>query len=221
MIQWVQKLALRDIIFRIRSSRMMTCAKIMDTSDEWISKRTGIRQRHISKDENTSDLASKAALNILQNRNITADQIDFIIVATMTADAGSPSTACLVQEKIGASKAFCFDINAACSGFVFSLVHRDPSDAKQFISIWLDHRCRNNVESSQLGRSIDGSPVWRRCRWRIVGKNGRRLFCCRRRSILMVDAMGLGVGHKKAEKSVWRNRGRGAILPYDGWQSHF
>lgn len=110
-------------------------AKIMDTSDEWISKRTGIRQRHISKDENTSDLASKAALNILQNRNITADQIDFIIVATMTADAGSPSTACLVQEKIGATKAFCFDINAACSGFVFSLstgIHLMQSNLYQY-----------------------------------------------------------------------------------------
>ena len=95
-------------------------SKIMDTSDEWISKRTGIRSRHISKDENTSDLSSKAALRILQNGNITADQLDFIIVATMTPDALSPSTACLVQEKIGAVNAFCFDINAACSGFVSS-----------------------------------------------------------------------------------------------------
>ena len=96
-------------------------SKIMDTSDEWISKRTGIRSRHISKDENTSDLSSKAALRILQNGNITADQLDFIIVATMTPDALSPSTACLVQEKIGAVNAFCFDINAACTGFVYSL----------------------------------------------------------------------------------------------------
>ena len=96
-------------------------SKIMDTSDEWISKRTGIRSRHISKDENTSDLSSKAAVKILQNGKITADQLDFIIVATMTPDALSPSTACLVQEKIGAVNAFCFDINAACSGFVYAL----------------------------------------------------------------------------------------------------
>ncbi len=59
-MQWVQKLALQDTIFRNRSSQMMICAKIMDTSDEWISKRTGIRQRHISKDENTSDLAKQS-----------------------------------------------------------------------------------------------------------------------------------------------------------------
>lgn len=110
-------------------------AKIMETNDEWINKRTGIRSRHISKDENTSDLASKAAMNVLENRGITADQIDFIIVATMTPDASSPSTACLVQEKIGATKAFCFDINAACSGFVYSLstgIHMMQSNLYQY-----------------------------------------------------------------------------------------
>lgn len=96
-------------------------AKFLDTSDEWIKKRTGILQRHISAGENTSDLAAKAAENILRKRGISGEEIDFIILATMTPDASSPSTACIVQEKIGATKAFCFDINAACSGFVFAL----------------------------------------------------------------------------------------------------
>ena len=93
----------------------------MDTSHEWINKRTGISSRHIATNENTSDLASKAAKIILSKSGIAADELDFIIVATMTPDALSPSTACIVQEKIGATKAFCFDISAACSGFVYAL----------------------------------------------------------------------------------------------------
>lgn len=95
--------------------------EFLDTSDEWINKRTGISERHISTGENTSDLASGAAKKILEKRGISASEIDFIIVATMTPDASSPSTACLVQSKIGADRAFCMDINAACSGFVFAL----------------------------------------------------------------------------------------------------
>lgn len=93
----------------------------MDTSHEWINKRTGISSRHIATNENTSDLASEAAKRILAKSGVSAEELDFIIVATMTPDALSPSTACIVQEKIGASKAFCFDISAACSGFVYAL----------------------------------------------------------------------------------------------------
>lgn len=96
-------------------------AVFLDTSDEWVKKRTGISTRHIATEENTSDLASAAAEKILAKRGITASELDFIILATMTPDALSPSTACLVQEKIGATKAFCFDVSAACSGFVYAL----------------------------------------------------------------------------------------------------
>lgn len=109
--------------------------KIMDTSDEWIKKRTGISSRHMSQGENTSDMAGKAAAHILEKRNIPASEIDFIIVATMTPDATSPSTACLVQEKIGATKAFCFDLSAACSGFVYAMAtasHLMESGAYQY-----------------------------------------------------------------------------------------
>lgn len=93
----------------------------LDTTDEWISKRTGISQRHISTTENTSDLATQAAIRALQKAKLSAEQIDFIIVATMSPDSLTPSTACLVQGKIGATKAFAFDINAACSGFLYAL----------------------------------------------------------------------------------------------------
>jgi 3-oxoacyl-[acyl-carrier-protein] synthase-3 len=103
--------------------------KMVDTSDEWITSRTGIKQRRIAAaDEFTSDLASKAALRAMQNAGVTADQIDLIIVATITPDMPFPSTACLVQKKIGAKRAAAFDLEAACSGFIYAL-----EIAQQFI----------------------------------------------------------------------------------------
>lgn len=97
-------------------------AKMVNTSDEWIVTRTGIKERHIAaKDEFTSDLAAKAALRAMERGKITADQIDLIIVATCTPDLPLPSTACLVQQKIGAHRAAAFDIAAACAGFIHAL----------------------------------------------------------------------------------------------------
>ena len=96
-------------------------ATIMDTSDEWIASRTGIRKRHIAKDQQTSDLASEVARRLLDKGQITGDELDFIIVATITPDSHMPSTATRVQTAIGAQKAFAFDLSAACSGFVFAL----------------------------------------------------------------------------------------------------
>ncbi|MBM7636457.1 beta-ketoacyl-ACP synthase III [Streptococcus saliviloxodontae] len=96
-------------------------AQIMDTSDEWISSRTGIRQRHISENENTSDLATKVAESLIQKAGISAEELDFVIVATISPDSYMPSTAARVQGNIGASHAFAYDVTAACSGFVFAL----------------------------------------------------------------------------------------------------
>ena len=96
-------------------------SKIMDTSDEWIYSRTGIRERKISVTENTSDLSTMAALKALDNANIKAEDIDLIIVGTCTPDNFIPSTACLVQANIGAINATCFDISAACTGFIYGL----------------------------------------------------------------------------------------------------
>lgn len=96
--------------------------KLVDTSDEWITTRTGIKERHIAaKDEFTSDLATHAAERAMKNAGITADQIDLITVATITPDMPFPSTACLVQSKIGAHRAAAFDLEAACSGFIYGL----------------------------------------------------------------------------------------------------
>lgn len=96
-------------------------ANIMDTNDEWISSRTGIRSRHIVQDEQTSDLATKVANQLLTKAGIGAEEIDFIIVATVTPDSAMPSTAARVQANIGADQAFAYDLVAACSGFVFAL----------------------------------------------------------------------------------------------------
>lgn len=93
----------------------------VETSDQWIKERTGIEERRISQGETTSDLATKAAIEALKDSGIAAEEIDLIIVATVSADSIVPSSACKVQKNIGASKAMAFDINAACSGFIFAL----------------------------------------------------------------------------------------------------
>ena len=96
--------------------------KIVDTSDEWIVARTGIRERHIAeKGVATSDLAAEAARCCLLERGIDANEVEVIIIATVTPDMLFPSTACLVQDKIGAHHAWGFDLGAACSGFVYAL----------------------------------------------------------------------------------------------------
>ena len=95
--------------------------KIIDTSDEWIASRTGIRKRHISQTETTSDLAAEVANRLLKKSGLAAEQLDFIFVATISPDSMMPSTAARVQAKVGADKAFAFDVTAACSGFVFAL----------------------------------------------------------------------------------------------------
>lgn len=96
-------------------------SKIVDTSDEWISQRTGIKERRISSGENTSDMASKVAKSLLEKADVSPDSIDLIIVASVTPDYGTPSVACMVQKEIGAVNAVAFDIAAACSGFMFAL----------------------------------------------------------------------------------------------------
>jgi 3-oxoacyl-[acyl-carrier-protein] synthase-3 len=113
--------------------RIMTNAeleKMVETSDEWITSRTGIKERRIAADnEYTSDMASKAALRAMDNAAITAEEIDLIIVATVSPDMMFPATACWVQTKIGAKNAACFDVSAACSGFLYAL-----EIAQQFIT---------------------------------------------------------------------------------------
>jgi 3-oxoacyl-[acyl-carrier-protein] synthase-3 len=96
--------------------------KLVETSDEWITSRTGIKERRIAAEgETTSDMATAAARKALERAGVTAAELDLIIVATITPDMPFPSTACLVQHRLGASRAAAFDIEAACSGFVYAL----------------------------------------------------------------------------------------------------
>ncbi len=104
-------------------------SRIVNTSDDWITTRTGIKERRIAaKDENTSDMATKAALKAIGQAKISPKEINLILVATATPDMLFPATACFVQKKIGATNAACLDISAACAGFLFGL-----EIAQQFI----------------------------------------------------------------------------------------
>ncbi len=96
--------------------------QMVDTSDEWITARTGIRTRRIAGDgEQNYQLASRAAEKALEAAGVSAEEIDLVIVATLTPHMMMPSCACFVQAEIGAKNAFAFDLNAACSGFLYGL----------------------------------------------------------------------------------------------------
>lgn len=96
--------------------------KMVDTSDEWITTRTGIKERHIAaKDQASSDLAVEAARRAMAQAGVVPEDLDMILVATVTPDMIFPSTACFVQKALGAVNAACFDLQAACSGFIFAL----------------------------------------------------------------------------------------------------
>ena len=103
--------------------------KIVDTNDEWIRTRTGIEERRLAEDDiDTSDMAYHAALSALEEAKVNASDIDLILVATVTPDTPFPTVACMIQDRLGATKAAAMDISAACSGFMYGLI-----TAKQFI----------------------------------------------------------------------------------------
>jgi 3-oxoacyl-[acyl-carrier-protein] synthase-3 len=105
-------------------------ARLVNTSDEWITTRTGIKERRIAaKDETTSEMGTKAALKALEQAKVSPTEINLILVATATPDMLFPATACFVQKKIGAANAACLDISAACAGFLFGI-----EIAQQFIT---------------------------------------------------------------------------------------
>ena len=104
--------------------------RMVETSDQWITERTGIKERRIAGDnEATSDLAIKAGRDALENAGVKAEDLDLIIVATVTPDMAFPATACFVQKALGAPNATCFDVSAACSGFIYGM-----EIARQFIA---------------------------------------------------------------------------------------
>lgn len=100
-------------------------SQIMDTSDEWIQSHTGIRTRHFALGENTSDMGAKVAEQLLAEAQVAPEEIDLIIVSTISPDAITPSTASIIQKAVGAKNAFAYDISSACSGFIFALSTAD------------------------------------------------------------------------------------------------
>lgn len=124
--------------------------KMVDTTDEWIVKRTGIRERRIAEPHvNTSDLAKEASLNALERAKMTPEEIDLIILATITPDTCCPAAANWLQAKLGASNAVSFDITAACTGFIFAL-----STAEQYLKNGLYGNALV-VASEVLSRTVD------------------------------------------------------------------
>jgi 3-oxoacyl-[acyl-carrier-protein] synthase-3 len=136
-------------------SRVLTnqdLQRMVDTSDEWILQRTGIRTRHVVEPgQATSDLARCAAVKALERAGLTAGEIDFIVVGTTTPDTIFPSTACLLQDALGASRAWGFDLGAACSGFTYAL-----TVAAQQVAIG-GHHCALAVGADVMSSIIDYS----------------------------------------------------------------
>lgn len=126
-------------------------AQHVDTSDEWISTRTGIKNRRIAIDETTTSMAAEAAKNAISMAGKEAGDVELIIVATVTPDYYTPSVACQVQAELGADKAIAFDVNAACSGFVFAL-----NVAKMYIETGF---CKNAlvIGAETLSKILDWS----------------------------------------------------------------
>ena len=152
--------------------------KMMDTSDEWITTRTGIKERHIIDDKHTtSDLAMFASQEALKNAKVDVKQIDCIIVATITPDMPFPSTACILQHKIGAKTVCAFDVNAACCGFIYALTIAKnfvenntfkkvlvvAADALSRITDWTDRTTcvlfGDGAGAAVIGRAIDNKRV--------------------------------------------------------------
>ena len=152
--------------------------KMMDTSDEWITTRTGIKERHIIDDKHTtSDLAMFASQEALKNAEVDVKQIDCIIVATITPDMPFPSTACILQHKIGAKTVCAFDVNAACCGFIYALTIAKnfvenntfkkvlvvAADALSRITDWTDRTTcvlfGDGAGAAVIGRAIDNKRV--------------------------------------------------------------
>ncbi len=179
---------------------------MIDTSDEWITTRTGIKERHIAQDgENNSDLAVKAARAALEMAQVEPEELDLIIVGTLTPDMPMPSVACLVQHALGARKAGAMDVSATCSGFLYSL-----SVADKFV------RCSPDMKILVIGSEV----LSRRTNWQ------DRTTC-----VLFADGAGAAVvsgsqgdegivsTHLHADGSLWELltiRGHGTAYPLDG-----
>lgn len=146
-------------------------ARSIDTTDEWITSRTGIAARHVAADdEQTSDLAARAALGAIEAAGSCIGDVDLIVVATTTPDMTFPSTACIVQRKLGASRCAAFDVQAVCAGFVYALTIADRMVATGA------HRCALVIGAETFSRLLD----WRDRRTCVLFGDGAGAVLLRR-----------------------------------------
>lgn len=134
---------------------------IMDTSDEWIYTRTGIKRRHLATDQNTSDLALEVAKKLLANSQLDPADLDLIVVATMSPDAATPSTAAIIQGKLGAKTRP--PSTSRLPARVCLCLRPCRQDAGRRAKV-LSSRRRSLEQAARLGRPVDGGPLWRRGR---------------------------------------------------------
>jgi len=183
-------------------------AKIVDTSDEWIATRTGIRQRHIAADgETTGDLAYHAAVRALEAAGVTADELDLIVLGTTTPDIIFPSTACLLQARLGANGCGAFDVNAACSGFLYALSIADKfiksGDAKTVLVVGAETLTRmvdwNDRTTSVLFGDGAGAVVLKADA--DTGILSTHLHADGGKKELLWNPVGVSVGFKEGEKN--------------------
>ena len=130
-------------------------AEMVETDDAWIRERTGILQRHIAKEETADSLAEEAACRAMADAGIAPERIDLIVVATTTARVRMPCVACRIQEKIGAKQAVCFDLNAACTGFVLAY-----QTATAYLKAGI-YRTALVIGSDCMSQVIDWGDLWR------------------------------------------------------------
>ncbi|MEW6685166.1 MAG: beta-ketoacyl-ACP synthase III [Candidatus Edwardsbacteria bacterium] len=138
--------------------------KIVDTSDEWIRTRSGIRERHIAdKETAASDLAAQAAQKALEDAGVSSKEVGLIIIGTVTPDMSFPSTSCMVQDRIGAKEAVCFDISAGCTGFIYGLevargiINNNPSKIALVIGVEILSKITDYTDRSTCVLFGDGA----------------------------------------------------------------
>src|SRR5881398_2863128 len=175
-------------------------SRIVDTSDEWITTRTGIKERRVAaKDETTSDMAAKAALKAIEQAKISPEEIDLLLVATATPDMIFPATACFVQKKIGAKNAACLDVSAACAGFLFAAenahlnlqtIHMSGKEVyKQAVTAMLA-AARRAIDEAGLTVDDIACVIPHQANLRIIEAIGERLGIPREKVFVNVDRYG-------------------------------
>jgi len=139
--------------------------RMVETNDEWIVERTGIRERHVAAtDEATSDMALEASRRALEMAGMSADEIDLIVVGTVTPDMPWPSVAALLQGRLGNSRAFAFDVSAGCAGSLYALSIADQYVARGSSKCWMNLERYGNTSSASVPTTLDEANRARRLR---------------------------------------------------------